>query len=70
MVEQFRDIPIAVTVLGGKVYGAYIGNWEPYELTAYVAADAALAIETGLFNDSQPGEIDGKPVTWWRNKRA
>jgi hypothetical protein len=70
MAEQFYDIPIAVTVFGDKVYGAYIGNWKPYELTAYTPMIATLAIEMGLFSNSQPGEIDGKEVTWWRNRRA
>jgi hypothetical protein len=73
MAKKFYDIPIAVTVLfdpaGAKVYGAYIGDWKPYELPAYSPLVATLAIEMGLFNDSTPGEINGEPVTWWRNKR-
>ena len=68
MAEKFFDIPIAMTVLDGKVYGAYIGDWKPYTIPA-TAAVAVLAIETKLFNYSQPGQIDGKLVTWWMNKR-
>jgi hypothetical protein len=68
MAAEFFDIPIAVAVLDGKVYGAYIGNWEPYDLK-YEPMVAVLAIEMGLFNVSQPGEIGGKPVVWWRNRR-
>ena len=70
MAEKFYDIPIAVTVYDGKTYGAYIGNWAPYELTAYQPMIATLAIQMGLFNDQTPGEIAGQPVVWWRNKRA
>jgi len=70
MAEQFHDIPIAVTVLDDKVYGAYIGNWEPYELTAYQPMVATLAIEMGLFKPERDGEIGGLPVKWWRNRRA
>jgi hypothetical protein len=70
MVEKFYDIPIAVTVFEGKTYGAYIGNWAPYELPAYAPMIAMLAISMGLFKDQTPGEIAGKPVVWWRNKRA
>lgn len=69
MAAEFFDIPIAVTVLDGKVYGAYIGNWEPYELPAYDPMVAGLADAMGLFAHSQPGEIDGKPVVWRMNKR-
>ncbi len=73
MAKEFFDIPIAVTVLfdpaGAKVYGAFVGNWEPYELPAYTPMVATLAIEMGLFNDSQPGKINGESVTWWMNKR-
>jgi hypothetical protein len=69
MAAEFYDIPIAVTVLDGKVYGAYIGNWEPYELTAYDPMVAGLANMMGLFNYSQPGEIGGKSVVWRMNKR-
>ena len=71
MAEQFYDIPIAMTVLGDKVYALYLNNvYGPYELTAYTPMVATLAIEMGLFNDSQPGELEGKPIMWWRNKRA
>jgi hypothetical protein len=69
MAQDFRDIPIAIAVLDGKVYGAYIGNYEPYDLK-YDPIVATMAIETGLFNDQTPGEVNGKPVTWWRNKRC
>lgn len=69
MAENFRDIPIAMTVLDGKLYGAYIGNWKPYDLPAYDPMVASLAIEMGLFNEQQPGEIGGKAVIWWRNSR-
>jgi hypothetical protein len=70
MAEKFYDIPIAVTVFEGKTYGAYIGNWAPYEIPAYQPMIATLAIQMGLFNDQTPGDIAGKPVVWWRNKRA
>jgi hypothetical protein len=71
MADQFYDIPIAMTVLDDKVYGVYFGgDLPPYELPVYPPMVATLAIEMGLFNDSQPGEVHGKPVTWWRNKRA
>jgi len=70
MAEQFLDIPIAMTVLDDKVYGAYIGNWEPYELTAYQPMVATLAIEMGLFKPERDGEIDGKPVKWRMNRHA
>ena len=70
MAEKFYDIPIAVTVFNGKTYGAYIGNWAPYELPAYEPMIATLAIQMGLFNKSEMGEIGGKSVTWWRNVRA
>jgi hypothetical protein len=69
MAKQFHDIPVAMTVLDGKVYGAYIGNWQPYPLQ-HEPMIAILAIQMNLFNDQTPGEIDGKPVIWWRNKRA
>jgi hypothetical protein len=69
MAEEFHDIPIAMTVLNGKVYGAYIGNWEPYELPAYEPRVANIAIGLGLFKTEALGEIDGEPVKWWRNKR-
>ncbi len=74
MAKEFYDIPIAVTVLhdsaGAKVYGAYIGNWKPYELPAYSPMVAALAIQMGLFKPVGDSEIDSKPVKWWMNKRA
>lgn len=66
MAKQFHNIPIAVTVFEGKVYAAYIGNWEPYTVK-YDPTAAALAIELGLFNNTLPGKIDGKDVTWYRN---
>jgi hypothetical protein len=69
MAKAFYDIPIAVTVLDGKTYGAYIGNWKPYELPAHQPMIAALAIEMGLFKPERDGEIDGKPVKWWMNRR-
>jgi len=68
MAGKFLDIPIAMTVLDGKVYGAYIGNWKPYTIPADFAT-ASLAIEMGLFKPEKPGDIDGKPVQWWMNKR-
>jgi len=68
MAEQVYDIPIAVTVLDGKVYGAYTGTWQPYELATYDPAVAALAIEMGLFQPERDGEIGGKPVKWWTNR--
>ncbi len=69
MAEKFIDTPIAMTVFEGKVYGAYIGNWKPYVIQ-YEPMIATLAIEMGLFNKSEAGEIDGKPMTWWRSVRA
>ena len=68
MAGKFYDIPIAMTVLNGKVYGAFIGNWKPYTLPADVAV-ASLAIEMGLFKPEQDGEIEGTPVKWWMNRR-
>ena len=68
MAGKFLDIPIAMTVLEGKVYGAFIGNWKPYTIPAD-AATATLAIELGLFKPETTGEIDGKPVQWFMNKR-
>lgn len=70
MAQRFYNIPIAVTVLDGKVYGAYFGNWKAYDLPAYDPMVATLAIEMRLFNDSRIGEIDGKQVTWWINRRT
>lgn len=70
MAEKFYDTPLAVTVFEGKTYGVYIGDWKPYELTAYQPMIAMLAIQMGLFNQATQGEIDGKSVTWWRNVRA
>ena len=70
MAEKFYDTPLAVTVFEGKTYGAYIGNWMPYDLPAYQPMIAQLAIQMGLFNNQTPGEIEGQPVVWWRNVRA
>lgn len=70
MAEKFLDIPIAMTVLDGKVYGAYIGNWEPYVLPAYEPMIATLAVEMGLFKLECDGEVDGAPVKWWMNRHA
>lgn len=70
MAEKFYDIPIAVTVLDDKVYGAYIGNWQPYELNSYQPMVATLAFEMGLFKSERDGEVNGVAVTWWMNKRA
>lgn len=70
MAEQFYNIPIAMTVLDGRVYGAYIGNFEPYDLPAYDADVASLAIQMRLFNDTYVGEIGGTPVIWWMSKRT
>jgi len=68
MAGKFYDIPIAMTVLDGKVYGAFIGNWKPYAIPADVAT-ATLALEMGLFKLEKEGEIDGKPVQWMMNRR-
>lgn len=69
MAQKFYNIPIAVTVFEGKCYGAYIGNYEPYDLPAYDPMIATLAIQMGLFNDTKIGEINGKRVTWYLNRR-
>jgi hypothetical protein len=66
MAKEFHNIPIAMTVFEGKVYGAYIGNMQPYTLK-HDPSSATLAIELGLFNNTLPGKIDGKDVTWYRN---
>jgi len=68
MARKFLDIPIAMTVLNGKVYGTYIGNWKPYTIPADFAT-ASLALEMGLFTPTRDGEIDGQPVKWYMNRR-
>ena len=70
MAEKFYDTPLAMTVLDGKVYGAYIGNWQHYDLPAYQPMIATLAMQMGLFKVERQGEIDGKVVYWWMNRRA
>ena len=65
---DFYNIPIAVTVHGGNVYGAYIGNWEPYDLR-FDPMEAQHAIEMGLFTVEREGELNGFPVKWWMNRR-
>jgi hypothetical protein len=65
---DFYNIPIAVTVHGGNVYGAYIGNWEPYDLRFDPMA-AQQAFEMGLFTVEREGELNGFPVKWWMNRR-
>jgi hypothetical protein len=69
MADKFYDIPIAVAVIDGKCYGAYIGNWEPYELPAYDPMVATLAFEMKLFNDTYLREFNGQRVMWYMNKR-
>lgn len=68
MSDGFLNIPIAVTVLDGKVYGAYTGNWEPYGLPNYDPEVVTLAINMGLLQAEREDEIGGKPVTWWMNR--
>jgi len=70
LAQKFYDIPIAMTVLDGKVYAAYIGDWKAYDLPYTDPVVAQSAIEQGLFNKQETGEIAGKPVTWYRNVRA
>jgi len=69
MARKFFDIPIAMTVLNGKVYGTYIGDWKPYTIPADFTT-ASLALEMGLFTPMHDGEIDGQPVKWWMNRRS
>jgi hypothetical protein len=69
LADAFYNIPIAVAVIDGKTYGAYIGNWEPYELPHYDPMIATLAFEMKLFNDVYLREHNGARVTWYMNKR-
>lgn len=70
LVKEFYDIPVAVTVVKGSAFGAYIGNLDnPYALE-HDPQVLQLAIDKGLFNTQMPGEFRGQQITWWMNKRA